>query len=1183
MFRKLLALCMVLALGLPVMAAEVQILQPLNRTAYQTNERIDLAIVRTNDGDLTPGNLVLTLTGRHGSRMSFRFPVKGGGNRAVEHLHLNGRLLRPGRYTLEVAVDGTKTQTVIDVYSHVRRSSFRVINWGGSNSGQNRNEKQWSQGEDNLGYNLLLGSYAPYGQGYSIRAGVDFMQCCTMSGGHQMDLRMDCDWSDPYVSRGGRRRVAARAFTDRTRSNVIGVHFYDEPGLTWWKDPATGKMTPHMIPAQVQSFRNAFGKDPLRYNKVNPDDPKHFQRWRHWARWKLGFMDATWQESQFGVSYVRDDYLSVTQSQYGGTAFADGYYFNVVRSLPIISGHGGYHDYGPGYFNPSKFLEMARARDWARPNWYLPCWYGNTTADEFRLQQYLSFQTNIQGLASPPGLDPFNPSRLAGAPGIVESNKLALRLGTIFTTMPVTRPPVAMLYSLSHLIHHQATRNIHMNYAHSEAHGANLNYTYLAGKLLQYQFMTVVDEDIVDGTLAAHHKALILTSVDYLDPKVLTALKDFVKQGGLLLLTGDCELRIKGAVNLGITPGLPAKNQKQIKRLQKQLKKAGLSKAKTEELSGKLRALGAMRAQLAGAKTLAWVLKPHLERAGIKPEFECDQPGIVATRQAAGDIEYLFAVNATHDPRGNPQLGMMATSATISIPDDGRPVYNAVLGGPAPEFKKKRSWGRGSRQGTLTGTFRFGPGAMKVFARTARPIGSVRAARPVVHRDYTLSNMPIRLDTGATLLDNQGRLLSGSAPLRLRVVDPLGVTRYDLYRATKNGVLQLSLPLAANDPAGQWTVTVRDLLAGTEDRVSFQYKPVARCGALAGAAYRAVSFGRDRKNIFRFFRLRQQLTIVPGTSAYNQAAAARLTKMLGPWNVRCEVMNLAAAAKTRKLTPKELSTWVGLDYRGTGQIPKAGDKNPPAISGFAVRGPVILLGTPEDNPLIAFLQKRSFLPYKASRANFPGPGRGYLAWQYDAIGVGQESVTLIAYDRKGMAEAVGSMFEALAGLDPLTPWQPPAAHRVAPATAAAVPPKARLAWTAALPDRVDALEAARGNLTVVTHDGSVASIDARGKVISLKVMRTAGSLTKRIRSAETKLTNALQKTYALDGRILKQVAARSEMTAVGYWGGLVRVVGADGQVRMSEQFQHDVCGLAWLGKTLAVGLSDGRVVGVRVR
>src|SRR5262249_58164037 len=104
------------------------------------------------------------------------------------------------------------------------------------------------------------------------------------------------------------------------------------------------------------------------------------------------------------VGRVRPDFLSVTQSQYGWSAFTDGYYFNVVRSLPVTSGHGGYHDFGPGFFNPSYFLEVARARDFAKPCWYLPTWYGNTTGDQFRLEQSLSFQTNIQGMVSPPAL-----------------------------------------------------------------------------------------------------------------------------------------------------------------------------------------------------------------------------------------------------------------------------------------------------------------------------------------------------------------------------------------------------------------------------------------------------------------------------------------------------------------------------------------------------------------------------------------------------------------------------------------------------------------------------------------------------------------------------------------------------------------------------------------------------------
>ena len=48
-----------------------------------------------------------------------------------------------------------------------------------------------------------------------------------------------------------------------------------------------------------------------------------------------------------------------------------------------------------------------------------------------------------------PGMQVQHPDKSSEAIGIVESNKLMARLGTIFTTMRPTRPDVAVLYSLS--------------------------------------------------------------------------------------------------------------------------------------------------------------------------------------------------------------------------------------------------------------------------------------------------------------------------------------------------------------------------------------------------------------------------------------------------------------------------------------------------------------------------------------------------------------------------------------------------------------------------------------------------------------------------------------------------------------------------------------------------------------
>jgi hypothetical protein len=1146
----------------PAAAADVKVLLPRLRTAYQTNERIDLAVVRSGDKDLPAGDLVLTVRGADGSALAFTFPVKAaraasGPARSVEHLHLSGWLLRPGKYSVEAACDGVAGKVELEVYPHIRRSSFKLINWGRAND----SKAQLPQGEDSLGYNLFYGSYGQDEKADFIRAGVDFMSNCTMGGAHQMDMRHECDWSDPLVVRGGTRRVARRAFMDRTRPNILGIHFYDEPGLTWLKHPATGENSPHDIPAQVRSYEAAFGRKPIPYHQVDPKNPEHVARWRHWARWKLGFMDAAWKDAQFGVRAVRPDYLSVTQSQYGFSAFADGYYFNVVRSLPVISGHGGYHDFGLGYWNPSLFLEFARARDLTRPNWYLPTWYSSTTSDHFRLEQYLCFQTNIQGMMSPPDLEPGVPERSKAAAGIVQSNHLMGRLGTIFTTMPVERPPVALLFSLSQMIRKQ-TEDRKVNYAHEAAHGRNVGFTYLAGKLIQQPFLVVLDEDVRDGTLAASHKVVILTSIDYLDPEVLAGLEDFARHGGMVLLTADCKVNVKGGTKLDVTPGFP-----------EAAKIAELTKAgKNKEAEMLMRT----RHHLQGAQKIADAIRPHLEKAGIRPVFTCDQPGIAASRQSAGDIEYLFAVNATHDPKGDPMLGIQAVTAKIGLEADGRPVYDAVHGGEVKELI------RDGKQ--LRGEFRFGPGQMRVFARTARRIGGVRTSTPTVRRDFTQTEAPIRLELSAALVDDEGRLLSGSAPLRIRVLDPLGGVRYDLYRATDRGTLTLSLPLALNDPAGKWTVKVAELLNNTADTAHFTY-PAAYTGSLAaGATRRAVHLAQDRDKIYRFARTHHKVTLLPGTSEFDKAAAERLTRVLKPWNIQCSTVPAAEANRPRSLKDDEAPTWVGLMHAGTGHF-KPGDKNDPLQVGFAVQGPVILVGTPEDNPLIKFLQTQRFLPYAPKPGELPGPGRGFVAWQRDGIGVMQESITLIAHDADGMAEAVGSFYEMVAGIDPLTPLALPRASTVSPAKKTETLPQAKVAWSAVLPDSVVGLKSEGGKLTALTRAGVLAEVGAGGKVAERQILEEAAY----DRSAADLRTpvdaGALAEVQKQSDprRIVKFVVPNGERKAVAYWGGALRVLDGSGAVRAAYVLPQDVTALTWAGPQLIVGDADGRVVALNVK
>jgi len=1158
-FRNLLTVLALLAAAPALTAAEPQspkplaILLPLARTAYQTNEWIDLAVIRQSPHALSAGDLLLTVEGDDRSKLSFTFAVPaaavvGADARSTEHLHLDARLLRPGRYKIALEADGAAAVTDLEVYSHVRKTSFRLVNWGTAQGAQ-----QLVEGEDGVGFNLFYGGGHGDDEANFIRAGVDFMSVCTMGGAHQMDIRAECDWSDPYVIRGGTRRVARRAFIDRTRPNVLGVHFYDEPGLTWNRSPATGEFTPHAVPSQLRSYRSAFDKDAIPYNEVKADNGAHVSQWREWALWKLGFMDAAWKESQFGVSYVRPDFLSATQSQYAWGSFTDGYYFNVARSLPIVSGHGGYDDYGCGYFNPVHYLEQSRARDLVKPCWYLPVWFGATLAERHRMEEYLCFMTNIQGMITGPECDPFDPANRPPAEGLIEANKLMARLGTVFTTMPVTRPPVAILHSISDNIYQQ-TGNMKACATWDNRQGQHMVFTYMAGVALQRHFMPVVDEDVVDGTLAARHKAVVITSVDYLDPRVVAGLEAFAAAGGLVMQTADCTLKIKGAVNLGVTPDWP--DAAIVSRLRAV---SNWSEAAKYCTVGHL---------MAGAAPLARAIKVQLDKAGIPPIFESDLPSIAAGRQAAGDVEYLFAVNATYNSAEGGMNSIKAAEAELGLPGDARPVYDAVRGGPVTELAKK--------DGKLAGHFRFGPGEMRVFARTARPIGKVAASTPVVVSDYTKADQPLVVEVAGVLMDTAGGVLSGSVPMQVRLVDPLGNVRYDLYRATDQGTLKVYLPLGVNDPAGLWKVTLRELLSNTQSTVAFPYAAPPQCGAAAGATCRAVVFGNDRDNVFRFFRVHHDVTLVLGKSDCNQAAAERLGNILRPWGVRCKIVQAEEVNRPRAISAEEAPTWVGLE---PGKA-NPGKTNPLTIAGFDVQGPVVLLGTPEDNPLIQFTKKERFLPYSPDAATFPGRGRGMVAWQRDAIGAGQESVALVAYDAAGMSEAVGTVYEATAGMDPLTRFEPPRAALITAAEKAPAAEEAPVLWHVPLPDRALALKVVDGQVRAVTWDGSFVCIDSSGKIVTQVAIppRDVSKIAKELKGTPDAEALTRAKRQAPRNRIVKMVAVRNGRVAVAYWGGAVQVATADNQLSTAQLLPHDVTGLAWLDGKLIVGLSDGEVM-----
>lgn len=1142
-------------------AAQLQVLLPLGRTAYQTNELIDLSVVRSDSAALTAGTLSLTLAGADASKLAFTFPthpaaLANGQARVTEHLHLNGWLMRPGTYTVTVASDGATANTTITLVSHVRQSTFKNITWGT----QAQDIGLAFEGEDSLGFNLLEGDFwkervHPNGEN-SLLGGADFMMTCTMGGAHQMEMDSNLDWSDPGVVRAGRARVSVEAQVCRTLPNQYGVHFYDEPGLTWEKHPVTGETVPFNILTQDAAYRKAFGTDPPEYNQVKANDPVSVARWNQMGRWKEEFMEAAWRDARAGVEEVNPDLVSATQSEYGWNAYTDGYYFNVVRSMPVISGHGGYDDGPASYFYPSYAVEFGRMRDLNKPVWYLPSWYSHNQGELFRLEQYLSFQTNLQGMATPPGLQVETAKNL-DTPSIVESNKIFSRLGPIFNVMPVTRGDVAILYSISQDLGAQIESGMKDDYEGGGHTRGTCLQVYLAGKMLHIPFFPIVEEDVTDGTLAANHKAVIVAGINYLDPKVVSALEDYVTAGGTVLETDDCKVAIKGATKVGM-PASGAANAN--------IEALWATGPTGQEKSTRLRAA---KFFMDDARPLAKALGAKLAAIGIKPVAECTDDSIAITRQAQGDIEYLFAVNASGfpDPKlpaGESAVNIIPATATIGFTPDNRPIYDAVRGGVPAELAG----------GAKSALFRFGPGEMRVFARTARPIGGVHVSPIVQFKDFTVSENPINIKLAATLEDAAHDPICGVAPMEIKVVDPLGVTRYDIFRATDDGVVSATLPLAANDPAGSWRVIATELLDNHTAAATFTYKPAGVCGAVAGASPRAVYFGDDRRKIFEFVRRNPIVTIAVGSSAYDTTAAQRLADSLKPWGVTATIVDASKVGTNPIATADQ-----ALDALGfwQGHRAKVGTDNDPIAVGYNITGGAVLIGNPSDNPLIKYEEDNGVFAYTVT-PDFPGNGRGYIGWQSDLLGNGKESITLIATDAIGMAEAAGTVYECAAGLEPLTTLDPPLSATVVPASVSTVAaPPAKIIWSAMLPDRATSLASTGSAVKAYTLDGTMNTLDASGRVVS----SVTGPPPAAVAASAAVPVAPAGKTEKY--KIVKQtIALPGGGAAVAYWGGELQTFDKAWSLKTEQMLPGDIDGMAVVGSTIAVGLSDGRVVGVAV-
>ncbi len=241
---------------------------------------------------------------------------------------------------------------------------------------------------------------------------------------------------------------------------------------------------------------------------------------------------------------------------------------------------------------------------------------------------------------------------------------------------------------------------------------------------------------------------------------------------------------------------------------------------------------------------------------------------------------------------------------------------------------------------------------------------------------------------------------------------------------------------------------------------------------------------------------------------------------------------------------------------------------------------MILVGNPDDHPIIKFLLTEKFLPYTPDAARFPGLDRGLLAWQRDGVGPGQESITLIAYDEAGMAEAVGSFYEAVAGIEPLTKWTWPSGSEISPAAVKETIPAAKIERTETLSDRITGLAFSGDRLQALAHSAIQYTLNPANKTVAFEELSTQ-EYQKRAAAMGTKTdATAIAAAQKQSGpsRLVKFVMPHGDLSAIVYWGGTLELRDAAGAVKTRNRLPQDITAMASAGGRMYVGLASGQLL-----
>lgn len=495
----------------------------------------------------------------------------------------------------------------------------------------------------------------------------------------------------------------------------------------------------------------------------------------------------------------------------------------------------------------------------------------------------------------------------------------------------------------------------------------------------------IADEEAMRLGIPEHVQALVLVREETpFEDEMKKALAAFQKRGGKVLTVAGCKEPIAGAIEVNV----PLKHLWELKGFQ----------GESHQLFWK--EFDQVRAALAEG----------MAKTGLPAHAVIDPSQGFATSMDAGPVRYVAVIADTHNTHANAFEPL--TGLPVSLEGTGWTVRDLVkqqtLAATAKAGRTETAVDLVTEPTTLLALYKSPPEKVQVSVSGDSRLGEdliVKAQVPAAD--------------GSSL---------GPVPLRFTFTTPDGAERETLFRADGDVV---RLPVARCDRAGDWKVTVQELLTGQTATVTINVKPAEGDGKTIDAIGPVHVVNRSHLQQF-VSRPGEKLVIVEPEQTHLLPMASKLVESLKSagvaarlWEVKPEeydthpVRWYPTPADEQRLKEIEAGKLIGYRENLRPYIDTAKRAHVPERGGYTEIDPPYFVG----RDCIVFPGGKLADSLRAVTTwmltpHVPGKGQGRLVVCFSPFQADRHALAVIGNDSEGLAKAADELVAAFRARQP---------------------------------------------------------------------------------------------------------------------------------------------------------------------